>query len=1004
MSLTVARSVPPFRFEPPRAPEWTLVRPRLITLLAERFETRLIVITGGGGFGKTTLLAQAIRENQLSPVGRDAWLRIIEHDRAADHLVAGLARSLHGPGATLPTEPRLDDVLDAAWALAPERVALVVDDTHRLGDSTEAWNVIGRLIDELPTNASVVLSGRQRPTIELARLRGGGDLVEIDEGALGYTASEAAQVAERLGADTASGLATWPALTTLQCRGGQRFGIDYLWEQVIQQLPPDRRELLATAAPFSSITDKLLSAIVPGSGTTAAELVRGLPLVETVDERSFRLHDLWGAALADVVPVGRRRAAAALAGEHLLEIGELIPAAEAFALAGDHGRLAEVVRREATRAIGSSVDTAQAAALLDILPEPLSNGSSGALLRAARLFATQPNLCLEAYRRALVIAEEAGNDEDAVVAYWRLAQFASAAHPHDLEIEPRLQELADAGHRLARSACAMLRSNAAAMRGDVEAALAEIDQYEIDDPAAARGSETSRYLSLGRPELVPASLDSVLGEGIADPLAAQAVWFRGEISPDLAWPIARDLPSQYERRNTLVVQMPLVSIVSQIAGAAGDLVAADRLSSAALDLAQNAFVGDRLYAQAARVMYLAALGDEAGAEALIVTMAAQLEPLPFPDWPYMGMLCPLRAFGHDVDGLDEVSLGPTMRTAVAAGAAIRALRDRDDVEPARRLPWSQIDLLRVHVPPPLLTELAVAASDLPDARAALAETPRAAQWLHRIAARGHGSEVRTRALGLTTQFVLRPTEPLQVTTFGRLRVNAPDGTTLVGDQSRGRVRELFASLLIAGSARRSDLAEQMWPDHDPAKARDNLRATLAHLVKALTVDGQPPYLEAGDQAVALPRAYLDLDVDRFDTAYRDALFADRESNPSVALQHYLTAVGLAVGSYLPESEHEDVRFERLRLDTLATTATCRAAELLLAKGEPEWALELATKALSKDPLSERAARTAVSANVALGSVTGAQLVAKTLVAELADAGITPSQETVTACTRLGLRP
>jgi DNA-binding SARP family transcriptional activator len=218
------------------------------------------------------------------------------------------------------------------------------------------------------------------------------------------------------------------------------------------------------------------------------------------------------------------------------------------------------------------------------------------------------------------------------------------------------------------------------------------------------------------------------------------------------------------------------------------------------------------------------------------------------------------------------------------------------------------------------------------------------------------------------------------------------------------VRELLASLLVSETVRRAEIAEQMWPDHDPSKARDNLRVTLSHLTKALTVPGQPPYLDVNDQTVSLPHAHLDIDRDRFEEAYRGAVLADRQSNPSSALEGYLVAVGLATGSYLPDSDVDEVRFERLRLDTLAITAMCRAAELLLAKGEPEWSLELASKALGRDPLSERAARTAVSANVALDSVTGAQQVAKALLADLHDARLSPGPDTVAAFAKIGIMP
>lgn len=998
---TSDRTPLPFRFEPPRSPAWTLVRPRLVTTLAERFEARVVTVTGGGGYGKSTLLAHAIAENVLSPSGRDAWLRVIEHDHDPDHLLSGVFRALTDPSAEPPSAVTIDDVLDAAWALAPERVAILLDDVHRIGPDAPSWPTIELLIERLPTNASLVLAGRTRPPIPLTHLKGSDQLVTIDESDLAYTNGEAQEIAERLGARPSERVASWPALVTLQCREGARAGIEYLWEQVIESLPDDRRALLAIAAQFSSINDKLLAAIAPSSGTTAAELVAGLPLVEPVDESTFRLHDLWAEALDDAVDDDRRRDAARRAGEHLLEGGDLVGAAESFALAGDSARLAEVVRRASIRPLGSALDTAEIMALLDLLPDDLARGASGELLRAARLFATQPELCIDAYRRALALAERAGDDEDAVVAHWRITQLSPAEDPHSLTIPPGLQRLADDGHRMAKSACAMLRSNAAAVRGDVTTALAEIESYEIVDPDAARGSVSSRLLSLGRPELVDAHLDQVLADGVSDPFAGQAVWWRGEISPDLAWPIARELPQRYARRNMRVVQLALCSIVAQIGISAGDLAGARALIDQALDLGATAQPGDRLFAEAADVMYLAAAGDHAAAAEAIDRMESAIPVLPFPAWPYMTILAPIRALCDHLDALDHIELGPSMRQAVAAGAAWRAAMDGGDTGPARSLSWSQLDLLRVHVPPNMLVDLAVAASDPANAHPALAALPAAAAQVQHLASAA-AEPVRSIAVALGDAYRPRPSQPLSVTTFGRFTVSTRNGVVLIGDRSRGKVRELASLLVLEGTVDRMRLAEQMWPDLEPARARENLRANLSHLQKTLSVPGEPSYLDVTDQTLGIDPSLLDVDRDRFEAEYSAATLADRQSNPSAALASYERAVGIVQGEYLPHLDVDEVRFHRIRLQSLELSAACRAAELLLAKGEPERSLELATFVLARESISERAARTAIGAYRAIGSAAAAREVAEQLLAELGRAGIRPEPETMVVAARLGV--
>ena len=63
-----------------------LVRPRLLATLRGRFDRRVTVVVAGPGFGKTTLLAQALSENRLDPLGIDHWVTCEPDDAAASVL------------------------------------------------------------------------------------------------------------------------------------------------------------------------------------------------------------------------------------------------------------------------------------------------------------------------------------------------------------------------------------------------------------------------------------------------------------------------------------------------------------------------------------------------------------------------------------------------------------------------------------------------------------------------------------------------------------------------------------------------------------------------------------------------------------------------------------------------------------------------------------------------------------------------------------------------------
>ena len=71
----------------------------------------------------------------------------------------------------------------------PELLTLVLDDVHHL-QSPEALDVLAALCDNAPPASALLLGGRTRPALPLARLRAGGRLLEIDASDLAMTPAE----------------------------------------------------------------------------------------------------------------------------------------------------------------------------------------------------------------------------------------------------------------------------------------------------------------------------------------------------------------------------------------------------------------------------------------------------------------------------------------------------------------------------------------------------------------------------------------------------------------------------------------------------------------------------------------------------------------------------------------------------------------------------------------------------------------------------------------------
>ena len=76
VTTTASASLMGRRTRAPQAPLSRIVRPRLISLLGERFSHPLTTVVAGAGFGKTTALAQAVRANLASPPGSTRGCRV----------------------------------------------------------------------------------------------------------------------------------------------------------------------------------------------------------------------------------------------------------------------------------------------------------------------------------------------------------------------------------------------------------------------------------------------------------------------------------------------------------------------------------------------------------------------------------------------------------------------------------------------------------------------------------------------------------------------------------------------------------------------------------------------------------------------------------------------------------------------------------------------------------------------------------------------------------------
>jgi LuxR family transcriptional regulator, maltose regulon positive regulatory protein len=271
-----------------------LARPRLLERLAEATARELTVVCTPAGFGKTTLLGEWARSSER-PV---AWLSLDEGDNdparfwryvaaTLDQVRVGIGERvgalLRGPGpASL--EAVVTVVVNQLAGL-PDEVALVLDDYHLI-EAAPVHHTLGVLLERGPPQLRLVLASRADPPLPLARLRARGQLAELRERDLRFTADEAAALLKaatglELPAGSVAALAArtegWAAglqLAALSLKGhadpagfvatfsgSHRYVLDYLATEVLDRQPDEVRAFLLETSVLERLCGPLCDAV-----------------------------------------------------------------------------------------------------------------------------------------------------------------------------------------------------------------------------------------------------------------------------------------------------------------------------------------------------------------------------------------------------------------------------------------------------------------------------------------------------------------------------------------------------------------------------------------------------------------------------------------------------------------------------------------------------------------------------------------------------------------------
>lgn len=354
----------------------TLQRRELLARLDAIPGGSVITLVAPAGYGKTTLLHQLARSR-----GSAAYLRLDRFDDDPMRLLSGVCGAIDAVEplpdvvvrqvAAPTTEPHagvLSAVVGALWS-RDGPLDLLLDDVHRVSGAA-SLDALAWLTDHLPGRMRLVLAGRVRPQIALARARLDGRLVELGFRDLAFRHEETRELAMALGQTPTAALVDglmertggWPAAMYLVARSGrgdqgqgpaQALG-DYLGEELLHPFDASARVWLRRAAALSVMTGPLCDAVLgePDSLRRLRDLEHHDLFVVPQDaaRTEYRFHPLLRDALLDQLAEHEPGALAALrakAARCAASLGDHDSAVEYAVLAGDLDVLASLVTARA---------------------------------------------------------------------------------------------------------------------------------------------------------------------------------------------------------------------------------------------------------------------------------------------------------------------------------------------------------------------------------------------------------------------------------------------------------------------------------------------------------------------------------------------------------------------------------------------------------------------------------------------------------------------------------
>ena len=317
----------------PRTRPNLVERPRLREALVRNEGRRLTLVSAPAGFGKTTLLSEWL-EVRSGDGGSIAWVSLEEADNDPARFLTYLVRALQpveegiGEGvlASLrsPDPPPVEVVVGALineLTRVEQNITIAFDDYHLI-TSKPVHEAVYFLMEHMPENVHLVISGRTDPPLSLAKLRARDQMAEIRAADLRFTSEEAtAFLGDVMGLTLSAGDVAaleevtegWVAalqLAALSMRdcadvsgfveafsGSNRHVLDFLTEEVLERQPEGVRNFLLKTSVLGRMSAPLCHTLTGrNDGQEMLEMLEreNLFVVALDDERRwYRYHHLF---------------------------------------------------------------------------------------------------------------------------------------------------------------------------------------------------------------------------------------------------------------------------------------------------------------------------------------------------------------------------------------------------------------------------------------------------------------------------------------------------------------------------------------------------------------------------------------------------------------------------------------------------------------------------------------------------------------------------------------